>query len=154
VKEQSGLIWISKFPGSNELTDLAPTLREAVEAFITALSAAGAKVSINATFRPPGRAYLMHYAWLIAREHMNPTTVPIMKGVDIEWVHRKTTGAVDRVKSRSSAESMVGSIGYDMVFRAALTSRHTEKRAIDMNISWNEVDLDDNLYNPITDCLP
>jgi hypothetical protein len=49
--------------------------------------------------------------------------------VDIEWVHP------DRASSVSAAQQMVA--GYEIVFGPALTSRHTEGNAIDMDITWN-----------------
>jgi hypothetical protein len=58
-----------------------------------------------------------------------------MSGVDIDWVHRTPSGAPDIPKSRSAAGQMVGM--YEIVSQPALTSRHTEGRAVDMNISWD-----------------
>ena len=57
-----------------------------------------------------------------------------MPGVDIDWVHRTDTGVPDIPKSRSVAGQMVSL--YEIVSQPALISRHTERRAVDMNISW------------------
>ena len=43
----------------------------------------------------------MHFAWAIARLGANPSTVPPMAGVDIEWDHGNASA------SRSAAEEMV-----------------------------------------------
>jgi hypothetical protein len=84
----------------------------------------GAKVTISATYRPPERAYLMHWCWLIAREGADPAAVPPMPGVAIDWVAGANAGAQAMVQ------------GYAIRFEPSLTSRHTERRAIDMSIAW------------------
>jgi hypothetical protein len=98
------------------------------------LQNAGATVKINATYRPPERAYLMHYAYRIAREGLDPRQVPARNGVDIDWVHRDSAGKFDLAASRNAAEDMVNA--YDIVHRPALYSQHTRRLAIDMSISW------------------
>jgi len=57
-----------------------------------------------------------------------------MSGVDIQWLHLNAQGQPDLAASRSAAEQMVQ--GYGIVFKPALTSRHTEGKAIDMTITW------------------
>jgi hypothetical protein len=58
-----------------------------------------------------------------------------MPGVAIEWVHRDARGAVDRAASQRAAAQMVQA--FDMNDAAALHSRHTQGRAIDMTIRWS-----------------
>jgi hypothetical protein len=123
----SGPDWVHKFPQSNSVDDLAEPFRGNVNRFLSALSDAGATVSIAATLRPPERAYLMHFSFLIARAGADPSTVPAMPGVDIQWAH---DGA------QAAAEAMVR--GYDIVFQPALASRHTQGLAIDMDITWQD----------------
>jgi hypothetical protein len=94
----------------------------------------GVHVSIAATFRPAERAYLMHYAYLIAREDFDPRKVKPMHGVHIQWVHPDATGKPDLMASRNAAEEMVR--GYAIKYEPALVSRHTEGLAIDMTITW------------------
>jgi hypothetical protein len=108
---------------------LTDPFRASVTAFLTALAAANppASVIINATLRPPQRAYLMHWAWAIARVQMEPAKVPAMTGVDILWDHPTAVAA---------AKDMVA--GYGMVVGAVLDSEHTRGEAIDMNITWHE----------------
>lgn len=130
----SGADWVKQFPPSREVEDLASPFRENMKAFLGALTDAGATVSIATTFRPPERAYLMHYAYRIARERLDPRQVPARQGVDIEWVHRKANGEVDLIASRNAAEDMVDA--YGIVYRPALNSQHTRGEAIDMTISW------------------
>jgi hypothetical protein len=96
---------------------------------------AGVHVTISATLRPPERAYLMHYAFRIAREHLDPAQVPARAGVNIEWAHTNAQGQPDLAASRRAAEEMVR--GYGIVYRPALASRHTQGLAIDMNITWS-----------------
>ena len=131
----SGSDWASKFPTSKDVADLVSPFREDVEQFLDALKTAGADVSISATYRPKERAYLMYYAFSIARDGFNPANVPPMAGVDIDWVHRNANGRVDLVASRNAAESMVEA--YGIVYRPALASKHSERLAIDMTISWS-----------------
>jgi hypothetical protein len=132
----SGAEWVAKYPTSKDVEDLASPFRENVKKFLAALQAAGADVSISATYRPAERAYLMHYAYRIAREKLDPRDVPARNGVDIEWVHRKENGRIDLVASRNAAEDMVEA--YDIVYRPALNSNHTRRLAIDMTISWTD----------------
>ena len=121
----SGPDWVRQFPQSNSVDDLADSFRDNVNRFLSALSDAGATVSIAATLRPPERAYLMHYSFLIARGGADPSAVPAMPGVDIQWNHDE---------AKAAAEAMVQA--YDIVFRPALASRHTQGLAIDMDIAW------------------
>jgi len=130
----SGPQWVSQFRESTSTDDLVDPFRGNVNRFLAALSTAGATVSIATTLRPPERAYLMHYSFRIAREALDPATVPAMAGVDIQWVHPGANGATDLAASRNAAEQMVQA--YGIVFRPALSSRHTEGNAIDMDISW------------------
>ena len=130
----SGLDWVHQFPTSSSPDDLAEPFRSAAKSFLAALSDAGAAVSIADTLRPPQRVYLMHWSFLIANATVNPAKVPLMTGVDIQWVHTDTAGNPDPVASKSAAQSMVKA--YGIVFTPAVTSRHTQGLAIDMNISW------------------
>lgn len=130
----SGPGWAPLFPTSKKLTDLVAPFRDNATRFVAALTTAGASVSIGDTLRPPQRAYLMHFSFAIARESLDLGTVPAMPGVDIQWVHKTPQGDPDLAASRSAAEQMV--VGYGIVFKPALTSRHTEGNAIDMTISW------------------
>lgn len=132
MPQLSGPGWVQRFPTSTSVSDLTAAFATAVNNFIGSLEAGRASVSIAATLRPPERAYLMHYAWRIGRESMDAEDVPAMAGVDIDWVHRDRRGRADATASRSAALGMVGL--YGIVYRPALSSRHTEGRAIDMSI--------------------
>jgi hypothetical protein len=134
MADLSGPAWCKRFLGSQSVADLEPGFRQKLQGFLNALKAANATVSINATFRPPERAHLMHFAFAIAREGENVLNIPAMPGVDIDWMHR-TNGAPDLAKSKAAAEAMVKT--YRMKFRAALASRHTQRRAVDMDVAWH-----------------
>lgn len=121
----SGRDWVALFPCSVETKDLSDGFRPGVEKFVGMLRAHGAHVVISTTYRPPERAYLMHWAWQIARLGFDPSDVPPMKGVEIIWDH---DGAGD------AAEAMVE--GYGMAVMAVLSSEHTQRDAIDMTITW------------------
>lgn len=130
----SGADWVRQFPTSTDVEDLVSPFRENVRAFVQALRAAGANVRISATHRPPERAYLMHYAFRIARDGLDPRQVPARANVDIEWVHKKPNNQVDLSASKNAAADMV--LAYGIVYKPALNSQHTRRLAIDMTISW------------------
>lgn len=131
--EVSGAQWVARFPTSTSLADLTPAFSKAVTNFIAAIEAAGSSVNISATYRPPERAYLMHYAWAIAKDGASPTHIEAKAGVNIDWAHLGAKGRSDRKAAVKAASAMVS--GFAMAHSAVLVSRHTEKRAIDMTIS-------------------
>lgn len=130
-RELSGEHWVQRFPGSNSTAALDEHFGAAVNRFIGALRNAGVRVLIAATFRPPERAYLMHWSWKLAHKKVKPDKVPPMNSVDIEWDHG------DEAASIQAAAAMVAAYGMTALQVApALRSRHTERKAIDMTISW------------------
>ena len=129
MSEPSGPQWCARYPGSVLTKDLLPDFRDRVDAFISVMKNGGASVSIGATFRPPERAYLMHYCCMTADSGQDPAAVPPMAGVNILWAH----GSYAESKDAASAMKQ----GYGIQFPAALVSRHTQRRAIDMTISWS-----------------
>lgn len=129
MAELSGQQWCARFPTSAKLDDLTPEFGDSCRAFISALKKAGATVSIAATYRPVERAYLMHWCCMVGGSGQDPAGVPPMKGVNIDWKHG---GSI--VKARAAAQKMMAA--YQIKFPAALVSRHTQRRAIDMTIGW------------------
>jgi hypothetical protein len=130
----SGSTWVSQFPTSSSVDDLAEPFRSNVREFLGALKDSGARVSIADTLRPVERVYLMHWSFLIANGLVNPAKVPPMDGVDIQWVHTDSGGNPDLTATKTAAAEMVRA--YGIVFAPALTSRHSQGMAIDMSISW------------------
>lgn len=135
IKESSGAAWVARFPTSTALADLAPAFRTSATNFYDAMRTAGASVSISATYRPPQRAFLMHYAWEIAKNGFNPANVPAHEDFEICWVHRNAEGQVDLPASKAAAQAMVNA--YHMAHPAALASQHTLRRAVDWTITWS-----------------
>jgi hypothetical protein len=133
MPQLSGPIWVHRFPTSVSTADLTRAFGSAVDNFIAALHAGGARVSIAATLRPPERAYLMHYSHRIGYGKINAEDVPEMDGVDIDWVHRDSRGRASNTASRHAALGMYGL--YHIKYPPALQTRHSEGRAIDMTIS-------------------
>lgn len=133
----SGPAWCNQFPTSRSVNDLQPAFRDRVRAFLAALSQANATVAISATLRPPQRAFLMHWCYLIGRQNQDPATADTMAGVAIDWVHRGPGGAPDRPASRQAAADMADTYQLQPQVVPSLTSRHIEGRAIDMTISWS-----------------
>jgi hypothetical protein len=105
--------------------------RGRVLAFISAMQSGGATVSIGATYRPPERAYLMHWCCILANSGQDPAAIQPMAGVAIDWTHGGDIGA-----ARAAARAMTKT--YAIQFPAALVSRHTQRRAIDMTIRWKD----------------
>jgi hypothetical protein len=124
--ELSGPKWVAKFATSRTTSALTSAFGRKVDDFIAAIKAAGGSVTVSATFRPLRRAFLMHYAWRIAKENFDPAKVPKYNGIDINWVHPT------KAESIKAADQM--RTGYRMKFPAARTSNHTARRAIDMTI--------------------
>lgn len=137
MSEPAGNAWCERFPTSVLLSDLAQPFQAAASGFIDALRGAGASVSIGATYRPSERAYLMHFACLIAGyrdqqqvfHQISPMDVPPMKGVEIDWTVGGDAGA-----ARTAAVAMVRR--YEIEYPAALVSNHTRRLAIDMTMHW------------------
>jgi len=125
----SGPHWYNYFPTSRSVSDLASPFRQMVQAFQKALVEAGAQTIISATYRPPERAYLMHYAARIDRRQIAPQDVPSMAGVDIDWVHYTNGGSLLAAAQMVDAYGLGGN-------PVALQSLHTQRLAIDWNITW------------------
>lgn len=133
----AGPIWVPLYPGSDKIADCADPFKTNVAKFVLSLKNGGADVRITATYRPPERAYLMHYACWVAGftdkngvfQQMKPEDVPVMPGVDIDW----SCGGNRGNQAPVMAQAMVR--GYGIVYPAALNSRHTQGRAVDMHIA-------------------
>ncbi|AOR61809.1 hypothetical protein [Pectobacterium wasabiae] len=142
---RSGPDWVRLYPGSASIQDLRSPFRTSVERFIAALQASNAQVTISATLRPPERAYLMHWSWMIAQGRAQAESATPMVGVNIQWVHPTPAESV------RAAAAMVNAYGMSRLNVApALRSRHTEGHAIDMDISWRgELTIQDSGGNNI-----
>ena len=126
-KELSGAQWVSRFPTSASVSDLAEPFQRNVVSFFEAIAAAGGATRVSATYRPPERAYLMHYASSLSKGAVSAESIPTMAGVNIEWVH--PTAA----ESSSAASAMAD--GYGIVYPPALVSNHSRRTAIDVTIT-------------------
>lgn len=125
----SGAQWIRFFPASRSIDDLASPFRQRVQAFEKALKDAGATIEVTNTYRPPERAYLMHYSVAINNRDIAPEDVPPSTGVDIDWVHYTNAASLQ------AARQMVEAYGIGSN-PAALRSRHTQALAVDWLIDW------------------
>jgi D-alanyl-D-alanine dipeptidase len=132
----SGVDWVDQFPTSSRVHDLVEPFRTSVGRFLSALNDAGATVAIADTLRPPQRVYLMHWSFCILNGTANPAKIPLMSGVDIQWVHTDPQGNTDPVATKAAAADMVKA--YGIVFAPALSSRHSQGLAIDTTISWQD----------------
>jgi hypothetical protein len=136
-REPSGRAWVGRFPTSASVADCAEPFRANLTAFIAAMGAAGASVSIAATLRPPQRAYLMHWCWSIVKQKTDPRSIPLLDGVAIAWAHLDGQGNYDPIASLAAAHEMVEAYGMQALNVApALQSNHISGTAVDMAISW------------------
>lgn len=127
----SGPKWCEDFETSESIDDLEDPFKANFKAFHSALIAAGASVSIAATYRPKERAYLMHHCWMIKNKYLDPHAIARFPGVPIRWDHETDQESTD------AAEKMCRTYHINTLkIPPALKSRHTEGYAVDMNISW------------------
>jgi hypothetical protein len=131
--ELSGPAWCSRFPGSRETSTLTPDFRDKCDAFIAAIEAAGGVKNIAATYRPRERAYLMHWAHKIVKNHFDPAMVPPMAGVNIKWDHPTHEASVLAARQMSTGFG-IGGLAANTA--PSLNTLHTSREAIDMSISW------------------
>jgi hypothetical protein len=134
----SGASWCAQYPTGTTIAELTDSTSQAnVQAFRDAMVAAatpanGLNISINATYRPPERAHLMHYSFNVHNGSTSPAdanTASAAAGIAINWDHG------DLATSRAKAGEMVTK--YAIAYAPALHSRHTEGKAIDWDITWS-----------------
>lgn len=144
--DAAGAQWCARYPTSISLDDLAEPFRANVTTFILALRAAGATVLVSATYRPPERAYLMHWSWAIAHglpagmcrpidlpeRPVAPESVPAMDGIEIDWTCGGSDTATQAACVEMASEYGIATMGQC----AALSSNHTKRLAIDMTIKF------------------
>ncbi|HEY3902848.1 MAG TPA: hypothetical protein VGM14_02925 [Streptosporangiaceae bacterium] len=138
----SGPSRASRFPDSNSVSDLAPAFGKDVTAFATAMKHAGITVRTLSTLRPPERAYLMHYSWLVAKRKLSPLKVPGFAAskkhppVGICWVHATAHGT-SKPQSMAAASKLAAAFHVaSMGTTPTLTSLRTEGEAIVMSTTW------------------
>lgn len=138
--ELSGKAWCARYPGSDSLDSLNASFKAKASAFIGAMDNAGIKVHINAALRPTERSYLMFTAFQIAKGKESPDKVKPYTGVNIDWVHRKADGSMDKDASIKAAKEMCA--GYKISVTSAKQavgrpgkSRHNFGAAVDLRIT-------------------
>jgi hypothetical protein len=139
----SGPSWASKFPDSKSVSDLASAFGKDVSAFAAAMKHSRITVRTLSTLRPPERAYLMHYSWLVAKRKLSPLKVPGFAGskkhppVGICWVHATAHGP-SKPESIAAAGKLAAALGVASMRTAPeLTSLRTEGQAIVMSTTWS-----------------
>lgn len=138
TKVLSGASWVSEYPTGTTIAELTDaTFKDNVQAFHDAMIAAATpennlSISISATYRPVERAHLMHYCFKVHNGTTTPAaanTASNAAGININWDHGNLA------TSKAKAGEM--KTAYDIAYAPALTSRHTEGKAIDWTITWS-----------------
>jgi hypothetical protein len=145
----AGAWWCEQFPTGRTTASLVQPFRGNVQRFITHLEQErGCTVHIAATRRPAARAFLMHWAWMIAREGFDPARVPVggvLMAGGADGSPGIPTGTLGIVWTVEGAREMVAT--YGLVHKPSLTSRHIQGRAIDMRIDgWPRESGNESLY--------
>jgi hypothetical protein len=146
--ELSGAAWAKQFPGSTEISKLAQPFQQDVRDFIDAMHAAqpapGIHVHVVSTLRPPERAYMMHWSWMIAKGEISAEDVPAFvpesgqAPVNVCWEHTDANGVYDPSTSITAAQDMATALGVvNLPIAPALNSNHTKGLAIDMTTTWS-----------------
>lgn len=156
--ENSGKVWVQRFPTSKRVDDLEPRFRASVKRFLSALDDASVTSDISATLRPPQRAYLMHYAWSIVNGKVTPDKVPAFvpkagqRPVNIRWLHLDAAQTPNVAASLAAAREMVK--GYEITrlkVAPSLNSLHMVGQAIDMTLGWDgEINIKDGTGKTVT----
>lgn len=114
----AGSSWVSLYPTSRDLADLALPFQTYVRSFLADLASRGCTVHIAATRRPAERAWLMRQSWDIVHEGLAPYAVQAHDpAIPIIWTYE-------------GAKAMVAA--YGLAYRPSLTSLHIRGLAIDM----------------------
>ena len=138
-KEASGSHWCKRFMGDNTLNALSTDFKPKVVQFVAALKEANIGIRISSILRPVKRAYLMYWAFKIAKG-TPPEQADPFPGVDIDWLHRDKNGNPDYAKAKTAAQQMCA--GYGIRWNSAKQkvarpgrSNHTQGDAIDMTLT-------------------
>ncbi|MDH5446995.1 MAG: hypothetical protein OEY52_15720 [Gammaproteobacteria bacterium] len=116
------------FSNSTSIDKLDATFQANIKAFKKALEDAGASIQISTTRRSENRAYVMHWAWKVAKGLVTADKVPAKTGVDITWDHGNA------VASKKGAQEIVTAAR--IAYQPSLTSNHIKGKAIDWTITW------------------
>ena len=116
------------YANSTSIDKLDTTFKANVKAFKKAITGAGAKISISTTRRSEKRAYILHWAYKIAKGLVTADKVPAKAGVDITWDHG------DNAASKKGAQEIVTAA--NIAYQPSLTSNHIKGKAIDWTITW------------------
>jgi hypothetical protein len=107
----SGRQWVNRYPESRSVGWALDFIRSIAAFGDRYDTRGGTTVPQVLTSNVPQRLYLMHYAYRIARESLDPRRVPSLDEVDIDWVHTDAKGRPDLTASKNAAEQMVQAFG-------------------------------------------
>ncbi len=127
----SGADWAGRaaaFADSRDPADLAPLVAVRAARWLRALSAAGARVNVEATKRDPVRAWLIRSARAVAAGALAPGEVMPEQQAPVIWDH----GDLDR--SRKAAAEMAKAFGTDQPPPEG--SPHFDGHVLSMTVGW------------------
>ncbi len=117
----------AEYANSTSIDKLDATFRENIKEFRKAITDAGANVSISTTQRSEKRAYILHWAYKIAKGLVTADKVPAKTGVDIMWDHGTNT------ISKNAALEIITEA--QVAYQPSLTSNHIKGKVIDWTIT-------------------
>ena len=129
MAEPSGPAWCARFPGSASPDDLLSDFRDRVLAFLA--DEGRGREAEHCRHLPPAPARLSDALVLPYRQFRAGP----LRGAPHGGRRHPVDAQVGVSASRAAARAMMNV--YGIIFPAALVSRHTQRRAIDMTISWN-----------------
>jgi hypothetical protein len=149
VFEESGGNWATwanaNYPADDRVDALGDPFRSNVRAFLLAVadstdSATGRAPipQIIQVYRPPERAYLLHWSWQIATQAGSPGEADqlcVPGGMHIIWQHYRTDGSLDGSGALDAARAMTNA--FRLSTFPAYPTKHSERTAIDMFIEWH-----------------
>ncbi len=76
----------------------------------------------------------MHWSYLLSKEQVKAAKIPVQRGINIKWDHGQEEKSISAAKEMAD-EFEISHLGVP----PALASRHTQRKAVDMNISWSGI---------------
>lgn len=145
VLRNSGQDWWEDFHPPMDIAWLEPAFQQNVSRFVLALADQSIIPNVISVYRPPERAYLMHYCFKIATGLAPEKIDERPDTVAISWKHYRADGTYDPVASIAAAKELAVRFGiYDPdpvngrknPSPPAYPSNHSTGIAVDIKFTW------------------